>query len=252
MRIAFVGRAGSGKTTCGAVFSRYLGAQGLPVLAIDAGAHPRLGPVLGLCVPPAAPAWLDELHVGASEVGEPVRRHARLDDLDPAGELLARHAVAAPDGVRLLVTDAVGPLLDHLVDGEREYVVVDLAADPFAAGLCARFDMTVLVTEPTRRDIEAYQQYAGAASEHGVELRVLGNKISDWGDAAWLTEQVLGIRSIARGFRHVIIRPDLAGLQWAQGAEPTPRGLLKVSVRPHEVQITVPPGTDAFVQLPFG
>lgn len=191
MRIAFVGRAGSGKTTCGAVFSRYLAAQGLPVLAVDAGAHPRLGAALGIpAPPPAAPAWLDERPRGASTGGEPVRRRARIVDLDPAGELLAGHTVAASDGVRLLVTDAVGPLLDHLADGEREYVVLDLAAEAFATGLCTRFDMTVLVTEPTRRDVGAYRQCAEKASAHGVELRVLGNKISDWGDAAWLTEQM--------------------------------------------------------------
>src|SRR5258706_9787008 len=111
MRIAFVGRVGSGKTTCAAAFSRYLAAQDLPVLAIDAGANRRLGIALGLhAPPPSAPAWLDERPHGRSAVGGPVRRSARIVDLDPAGDLLVRHAAAASDGVRLLATDAVGPL----------------------------------------------------------------------------------------------------------------------------------------------
>jgi CO dehydrogenase maturation factor len=96
--------------------------------------------------------------------------------------LLARHTVGAPDGVRLLATGAAAPLLDRLADGEREYVVLDLAADAFTVALCTRFDMTVLVAEPTRRDIGLYRQCAEKASGHGVELRVLGNKISDGGD----------------------------------------------------------------------
>ena len=50
--------------------------------------------------------------------------------------------------------------------------------------------MSVLVAEPTRRDIGLYRQCAEQASGHGVELRVLGNKISDGGDTAWLTEQM--------------------------------------------------------------
>ncbi len=201
MRIAFVGRVGSGKTTCGAVFSRYLAAQGLPVLALDAGAERRLGKALGLRVPPPPPpAWFEERQAATSQAatsqaatsqaGEPGRLRGQIVDVDPGGELMGLHTAAALDGVRLLTTDAVVPLLDRLADGEREYVVLDLAADVFASGLCTRFDMTVLVTEPTRRDIDAYRQHSEKASGQGVELRVLGNKISDWGDAAWLTEQM--------------------------------------------------------------
>jgi CO dehydrogenase maturation factor len=186
VRIAFVGRAGSGKTTCAAVFCRYLGAQGLPVLAIDAADDRRLGAVLGL-EGSLGLSWHDD-QAGAS--GAAGRGGTRIVDLDPDGELLARIAVAARDGVRLLATDAVEPLLDHLVDGAGEYVVLDLAADAYADGQFTRFDMTVLVIEPTRRDVEVYRQRAAQASVHGVELRVLGNKISDWGHAAWLTEQM--------------------------------------------------------------
>jgi alpha-L-rhamnosidase len=71
------------------------------------------------------------------------------------------------------------------------------------------------------------------------------------GPAAWLTEQVLGVRPTAAGFREVAIRPDLAGLQWARGAEPTPHGLLRVEIAPKSVRVVLPPGVRASVQLPF-
>ncbi len=47
MRIAFVGKGGSGKTTSAAVFSRYLAELGRPVLAIDADINQHLAQALG-------------------------------------------------------------------------------------------------------------------------------------------------------------------------------------------------------------
>ena len=43
MRIAFVGKGGSGKTTTAAAFSRYLAAHGRPVVAVDADINQHLG-----------------------------------------------------------------------------------------------------------------------------------------------------------------------------------------------------------------
>jgi hypothetical protein len=71
------------------------------------------------------------------------------------------------------------------------------------------------------------------------------------GPTAWLMEQVLGIQPTAAGFRTVTIRPDLAGLASARGAEPTPRGLIRVDVQRDKVQVTLPPDTIASVSLPF-
>ncbi len=71
------------------------------------------------------------------------------------------------------------------------------------------------------------------------------------GPAAWLTEQILGIQPVGRAFHEVNIRPDLAGRTYARGAEPTPRGLLQVDLRPTDLCVTLPPGTRATVLLPF-
>jgi hypothetical protein len=72
------------------------------------------------------------------------------------------------------------------------------------------------------------------------------------GPTAWLMEQVLGIQPTGAGFRTVTIRPDLAGLAWAKGAEPTPRGLIRVSATQDTVTVTIPPGTEATAMVPFG
>jgi len=71
------------------------------------------------------------------------------------------------------------------------------------------------------------------------------------GPTAWLMQQVLGIEPTAAGFQQVTIRPDLAGLAWARGAEPTPRGLIKVDVKSDVVRVVLPKDTVATVVLPF-
>jgi alpha-L-rhamnosidase len=74
------------------------------------------------------------------------------------------------------------------------------------------------------------------------------------GPTAWLMEQVLGIQPTGPGFSTVDVRPDLADLQWAKGAEPTPHGLLKVDARKSgsgmTVAVDVPEGVVARVSVP--
>jgi CO dehydrogenase maturation factor len=87
---------------------------------------------------------------------------------------------------------AVELLLNHLVDGPDEYVVVDMTAgaDSFASGLFTRFDITFLVCEPTLRSVGVYRQYIGYARDYGVNVRVVGNKIDDQSDVDFLREHV--------------------------------------------------------------
>jgi hypothetical protein len=54
MKVAFVGKGGSGKTTLSSLFIRHLARTGAPVLAVDADINQHLGPALGLDEPEAA------------------------------------------------------------------------------------------------------------------------------------------------------------------------------------------------------
>jgi CO dehydrogenase maturation factor len=69
-------------------------------------------------------------------------------------------------------TGAIELFLNHLIDGEREYVVTDMTAgtDSFASGLFTRFDVTFIIVEPTLKSLGVYQQYKGYAEDYGVTL----------------------------------------------------------------------------------
>jgi CO dehydrogenase maturation factor len=225
MKLAFVGKGGSGKTTLAALFSRYLVSEGLPVLAIDADINQHLGMALGLdeAAADALPAmgreidrikeYLRGTNPRISSVASMVKttppgrgsRLLRLDERNPVYDHFQREV----QGVRLMLTGpfqesdlglacyhskvgAVELLLNHLLDGEGEYVVVDMTAgaDSFASGMFTKFDVTFLVAEPTRRSVGVYRQYRGYAREYGVRIRVIGNKVAGDDDLAFLREEI--------------------------------------------------------------
>ena len=229
MRIAFVGKGGSGKTTLAALFIRELARLGRPALAVDADINQHLGAALGLGE--AELAALAPMSAVLPEIKEHLRGSnpripaaAQMVKTTPPGEgsRLVRFAEPSPldawctlalggelAGVRLMVTGAfaeqdlgvscyhskVGAAelyLNHLVDGPGEYCVLDMTAgaDAFASGLFTRFDVTFLVAEPTRKSISVYRQYTEYAAEYGIAVRVVGNKVADEDDVAFLRAEV--------------------------------------------------------------
>jgi hypothetical protein len=117
VRIAFVGGQGSGKSTCAAVFGRFLAAKGLLVLAVDTAPDRRLGALLGHLAPPCWPEDHLSRPVAGPCGGMPPVVVLGPDGLGPVDGPPTCPSVPAADGVRLVATDALDPLLDHLADG---------------------------------------------------------------------------------------------------------------------------------------
>ncbi|MDF3140049.1 MULTISPECIES: ATP-binding protein [unclassified Streptomyces] len=229
MKIAFVGKGGSGKTTLSSLFVRHLAATGAPVLAVDADINQHLGAALGLDEGEAAalPAMGERLPlikdylrgsnpriasaqtmIKTTPPGEGSRL-LRVRENNPVYDACARPVELDGDAVRLMVTGpftdsdlgvacyhsktgAVELFLNHLVDGPDEYVVVDMTAgsDSFASGMFTRFDITFLVAEPTRKGVSVYRQYKEYARDFGVVLKVVGNKVQGQDDLDFLRAEV--------------------------------------------------------------
>ncbi|CAL9499387.1 hypothetical protein SUDANB105_03383 [Streptomyces sp. enrichment culture] len=229
MKIAFVGKGGSGKTTLSSLFIRHLAATGAPVIAVDADINQHLGAALGLDETESAalPAMGDHLPlikdylrgtnprissaatmIKTTPPGEGSRL-LRVREDNPVYDTCARPVELDGGAVRLMVTGpfteadlgvacyhsktgAVELCLNHLVDGRDEYVVVDMTAgsDSFASGMFTRFDITFLVAEPTRKGVSVYRQYKEYARDFGVRLKVVGNKVQGQDDLDYLREEV--------------------------------------------------------------
>ncbi|MFH8385692.1 ATP-binding protein [Kitasatospora sp. NPDC018058] len=225
MKVAFVGKGGSGKTTLSALFVRHLAASARTVVAIDADINQHLAAALGMSedqafLLPALGEHLPEIKeylrgsnplissATAMVKTTPPGRGSRL--LRPAGtDLVHQRFARTVDEVTLLATGAfteddlgvtcyhskVGAVelyLNHTVDQPGEYIVVDMTAgaDSFASGLFTRFDLTFIVAEPTRKGVSVYRQYRDYAADHSVALAVVGNKITGPEDVEFLRRHV--------------------------------------------------------------
>ncbi|MBO0723651.1 MAG: ATP-binding protein [Blastocatellia bacterium] len=224
MKIAFVGKGGSGKTTISALFIRYVASKGLPVIAIDADINQHLPEALGMIEKQARS--LRPMGAEINIIKEYVRgSNPRIRSNDVmikttppgAGSRLLTvteqnpiydHFALPFNGVRVMAagpyteddlgvkcyhskTGAVELFLNHLIDEEREYVVVDMTAgaDSFASGLFTRFDVTFVVVEPTLKSLGVYQQYRQYAADYGVTLKVVANKLESEIDAGFIKQR---------------------------------------------------------------
>lgn len=220
MRIAFVGKGGSGKTALSSLFAWHILAAQKTLLLIDAdinqhiaqsmqwpnhnrkdlGNHlPELKAILrhkNTLIPSAQKMVKTTLpgpgsHMITLRKSDPVlQEFASQHD---SGFLLSVGGFTEEDlGQRCYhaKTGGVELVLNHLADTQEDTVIVDMTAgaDAFASGLFTRFDLTIVVVEPTLKSISVYEQYKKYAQEFRINIKVIGNKVSNDEDKAFIKQ----------------------------------------------------------------
>ena len=184
--IAVAGKGGVGKTTLTGLMIQYLISKGkTPVLAVDADANSNLNEVLGIDV---------EMTLGQiREIAE--RSGDGGESQIPAGmtkagymEMMFQRCIAEEDDYDLLVMGRtqgkgcycfVNGLLQTQVarlSPHYPYVVVDNEAglEHISRGILPSVDALLLVSDPSRRGVQAAGRIAALADEVGLKPKVKG------------------------------------------------------------------------------
>jgi len=229
MRLAFVGKGGSGKSTISASFSSYLTqATKSPVVVFDADINIHAPELLGFGQIPF------EKHLSNPKVSNVIRKWLigknSITDLNvfrkttPPTRLSNLIDIKNIDATPLknygysknnLTVFAVGTYqeeeigascyhnnlatLENIIshtDDKNGYIVVDMVAgvDSFASTLHAQFDMVCFILEPTKRSLEVFKTFDKLAISAGTHsnLYVIGNKIRSQKDIDFIKENTSG------------------------------------------------------------
>lgn len=225
MKIAFVGKGGSGKSTVSGLFVRHLIETKQKIIAVDADINQHFASMIGAKFD--SEKALDK-HIVA------IRRHltgsnARIAatktmiKTSPPGKgsnvvtihandtILRQYATKfAPSSYFLHVgtyqDDGIGMscyhsslsilenVLSHsYINQDDEWVVVDMVAgtDAFSGPLHAMFDVIFMIAEPTVESVTVVKQFMQLAKSAGVadRVKIIANKIEDTDDLAYIADE---------------------------------------------------------------
>ena len=226
MRVAFLGKGGSGKTTVAGAFARWVASSKGRVLAIDADLNCHLGEVLGFTGAPA------DLGQRFDEIAQHVRGQRQdlgnkpiISTTPPSpnstlirprsDDPLISRFCAERDGVAFLRVGSFASsdtgascyhtklsslcvLLNHMADAKDEYVVVDATAgiDTVATPLSVAYDLMVFVVEPTMKSTQVVLDYLEVDPLCPEKIVIVPNKVAEPKDIEFISHR-LGAQSLS-------------------------------------------------------
>jgi CO dehydrogenase maturation factor len=214
MKVAVSGKGGVGKTTVAASLARCWRNLGFRVVAVDADPDANLAGTLGYRGAPISPlselkSLIEERVGGGEGWGGFLRMNPRVDDIPEQFGIDV-------DGVRVLVMGTIErgkrgcacpenvllrEVLNHLLVGARERVVVDMEAgiEHLGRGTAEGVDAMLVVVEPGWASLETAARVVSLSRDLGVKRTcAIANKITCDGDLdfvrAHLAElEILGV-----------------------------------------------------------
>ena len=198
MKIAMVGKGGSGKTTLAGTLARVLARRQHRVLAIDGDPNPNLALTLGM-----ARADADQIRSIPSSLVQSVTAPSGESSLRLTMErsmVLGQYAAQAPDGVQLIVMGkpadgsagsgcmcashrAVRGLIAEMTDsGEHTITDMEAGLEHLKRGTARNVEAMLIVAEPYYRSLEAASRTFSLANELKIpHVYTVANKVR--GDA---------------------------------------------------------------------
>ena len=185
--IALAGKGGTGKTTMAGLLVRYLVESGrTPVLAVDADANANLNEVLGLEVRETLGEAREEMKRGvATGLTKDVFMRMKLEQAVVEAKGFDLIVMGRPEGPGCYC--AANTLLTTYLDGligNYAYVVVDNEAgmEHLSRLTTNNIDLLLVVSDPTRRGIQAAARILDLASELKLNIKqqkVLVNQVKE-------------------------------------------------------------------------
>lgn len=194
MKIATVGKGGSGKTTVAGVLARIFADRDQHILAIDGDPNPNLALTIGMSREDA-----DRITYIPSDI---MRRAGEKDGVVileaayPHDEIMARYGHKAADNVDLIVMGkpahgtagtgcmcgshrAVRGLIAELTNiGEHTITDMEAGLEHLKRGTARNVDLMLIVAEPYYRSLEAAMRTHELAEELAIPfIRVVANKV---------------------------------------------------------------------------
>ncbi len=207
-KLAISGKGGVGKSTLAGVFAHLAVGEGKHVLAVDADPDANLAAALGMpleqrraIIPLAERRALIEERTGAK-----VKQYGQIFKLNPDVSDIVEKESAEFRTIHLLVLGAIESggsgcacpenvllraLLTDIVLFKDDFVILDMEAglEHLGRGTARGVDLMVVVVEPGKRAVETAESVRRMAAEIGIaRCAVIGNKVTDAGDEAFLAQ----------------------------------------------------------------
>lgn len=218
MKIAFVGKGGSGKTTVSTLFTKYLHQNGANVLAIDVDHNMDFMFNLGVeqmdnYLGDAMPDLLDYCGLGdGSDYRDALGKGKDeiIFKINPKDKFTKKYTKTLDDNLSLM---AAGPhtekifsdeacshilgtplkvYLPYLNLGEDDFVILDekAGADGVGTGISKGLDVAVLVVEPTKYGIKAAKQISAILDRFNIAYIYVINKLYEEAEIEAVTKEM--------------------------------------------------------------